>query len=92
MQIIGAIVSFILILASMVGLFWTMVGIPAGGVLFILKANKKVNLTQKKILLIMFGGLGLLIGSFVLFFLLSVILGFLGISLTNLTLPEIPEK
>ena len=89
MDVIGAIVTFILVIATMVGMFWTFVGLPVGLVLFILKANKKNKLSQKKLLLITFGGFGLLVGSFVLFFLLSLILGLFGVSLTQLSLPKI---
>lgn len=88
MEIVSAIISFILIISSIIGLFWLMLGVPAGLVLIILKANHKVKLTTKQILLCMFGGLGLMVISFVFFFILSVILGFFGIPLSQINLPQ----
>ena len=91
MEAVGAIFTFLLIIASLVGLLWTMVGLPVGIVLLILKSNKKTDISKKRILILTFGGIGLLTISFVLFFILSVILSFFGHSSSSLILPNIPE-
>ena len=88
-MILGAILTFILILLAIIGLFWNFFGIPLGIVLAILKKNKKITLSRKQILLITFGGLGLLVSALVIFFILSIVLGLFGTQPANLTLPDI---
>lgn len=88
MDVVGAILTFILTFASMIGMAWSAFGLPVGLVLLLLKAFHKIDLNTKTILLITFGGIGLVIVSFGLFFFVSVIFSFFGVSLTNLSLPQ----
>ena len=89
MAILFSFLSVIFGFASVIGLFWTVIGIPVGVILFILKHFNKIQESKKKLLWICFGGVILLIASFVLYFIVSVIQGFLGIPST-LSLPKTP--
>jgi hypothetical protein len=92
-MILGSIITFILILIALIALFWNIFGIPLGIVLVILKRNKKVTLSSKQILVITFGGLVVLGAAFILFFIFSVVLGFLGgPSTSTLTLPPVESS
>ncbi len=80
---IGAIVTFILIVAVLVALFFLIWGgikwITSGG------DKGKVDAARQTITAAIVG----LVIAFLAFFILQVALGFFGLSLTNLTLPKI---
>ena len=81
--IIGAAVTFILIIAVLIALFFLIFGgirwITSGG------DKEKVESARGTIIAAIIG----LIISFLAFFILSLALSFFGLSLTNLTLPKI---
>lgn len=81
--IVGAVVTFILILAVLIALFFLIWGgikwITSGG------DKGKVDAARQTITAAIVG----LIIAFLAFFILQVALGFFGLSLTNLVLPKI---
>lgn len=76
----------------MISVFWSMIGVPVGIVIALLKLLKLEglkNLRWKKILLFCFGGVGLLIGAFIIFFIINVIAGMFGFQASTLSLPRV---
>lgn len=82
--IVGAAVTFILIIAVLIALFFLIYGgirwITSGG------DKAKVDSARQTITAAIIG----LIVAFLAFFILSLALSFFGLSLTNLVLPKIP--
>lgn len=82
--IIGAIVTFLLIIVAIIALFFLIYGglrwVTSGG------DKGKVDEARKTVIAAIVG----LIIAFLAFFILSVVLSFFGLSLTNLVLPKIP--
>lgn len=84
--IIGNAVTFILVIAAIISLFFLIFGgirwITSGG------DKAKVDSARQTITAAIVG----LIISFLSFFILNVVLGFFGLSLSNLTLPRITSR
>lgn len=82
--IIGAIITFLLIIVAIIALFFLIYGglrwVTSGG------DKGKVDEARKTVIAAIVG----LIIAFLAFFILSVVLSFFGLSLTNLVLPKIP--
>jgi type IV secretion system pilin len=82
--IIGAGVTFVLVIVTIVALFYLIWGgfswITSGG------DKSKVDSARQKLTAAIIG----LVIAFLAFFVLSLALSFFGLSLTNLTLPKIP--
>ena len=72
----------VLSIGTFIAVLWSIVGVPVGIVLIIVKLFNKKFLSWKKILLGCFGG-------FILFFILNVISGFIGMPIKTITLPPI---
>lgn len=89
MELLFSILSGVLVFVVIVSLFWTIIGIPVGIILLILKHANKFHGSKKKLFWWCFGGIISLIAAFVLFFIVSVIQGFLGISVATLPLPNL---
>lgn len=83
--IVGAAVTFILVIAVLIALFFLIFGgirwITSGG------DKAKVDSARQTITAAIIG----LVIAFLAFFILSLALSFFGLSLTNLTLPRIPN-
>lgn len=83
--IVGAAVTFILVIAVLIALFFLILGgirwITSGG------EKAKVDSARQTITAAIIG----LVIAFLAFFILSLALSFFGLSLTNLTLPRIPN-
>jgi len=82
--IIGAAVEFILIVAVIIALFFLIYG----GVRWITSGGDKAKVESARGTIIA-AIIGLVI-AFLAFFILSLVLSFFGLSLTNLTLPKLP--
>lgn len=82
-QIIGAIVTFLLIIIAVIALFFLIYGglrwVTSGG------DKGKVDEARKTVIAAIVG----LVIAFLSFFILSVVLSFFGLSLNNLTLPTL---
>jgi uncharacterized protein YacL len=82
--IIGAVVTFLLIIIAIIALFFLIYGglrwVTSGG------DKGKVDEARKTVIAAIVG----LVIAFLAFFILQVVLGFFGLSLTNLTLPTLP--
>jgi hypothetical protein len=82
--IIGAIVTFVLIIIAVIALFFLIYGglrwVTSGG------DKGKVDEARKTVIAAIVG----LVIAFLSFFILSVVLGFFGLSLSNLSLPKLP--
>jgi hypothetical protein len=82
--IIGAVVTFLLIIVAIIALFFLIYGglrwVTSGG------DKGKVDEARKTVIAAIVG----LVIAFLAFFILSVVLGFFGLSLNNLTLPKLP--
>lgn len=82
--IIGAIVTFFLIVIAIIALFFLIYGglrwVTSGG------DKAKVDEARKTVIAAIIG----LVIAFLSFFILSVVLGFFGLSLSNLSLPKLP--
>jgi hypothetical protein len=82
--IIGAVVTFLLIIIAVIALFFLIYGglrwVTSGG------DKGKVDEARKTVIAAIVG----LVIAFLSFFILSVVLGFFGLSLSNLTLPTLP--
>jgi uncharacterized protein YacL len=83
--IVGAAVAFILVLAALIALFFLI----WGGIRWIMSAGDKAKVDSAR-QTITAAIIGLII-AFLAFFILSLALSFFGLSLTNLTLPTIPN-
>jgi len=83
--IVGAAVTFILIVAVLIALFFLIFG----GVRWITSGGDKAKVESARGTIIA-AIIGLVI-AFLAFFVLSLALSFFGLSLTNLTLPKIPN-
>lgn len=93
MQSLISSLNIFLIFASVLGLFWSIFGIPIGIIITVIHiVDKKTKLNLKKVWLWCGGGVLLIAMSLVLFFIVSVIAGFLGISVSQLKLPVITEN
>jgi hypothetical protein len=81
--ILGAVVTFILIIIAIIALFFLIYGglrwVTSGG------DKAKVDDARKTVIAAIVG----LVIAFLAFFILSVVLGFFGLSLSNLSLPKI---
>lgn len=82
-------ISVILSFAVVIGNFWSVIGVPVGIILFILKRFNKFHASNKKIFWWCFGGVVLISAAFVLYFIVSLIQGLLGVTLTG-SLPAQP--
>jgi hypothetical protein len=91
MQQIFTILTGVLVFLAMISLFWTIVGVPVGIILFIVNHFKKTIKNKKKVFWMCFGGLIALIAVFILFFIVSLIQGFFGISPSHMQLPQIQQ-
>jgi uncharacterized protein YacL len=83
--LVGAAVAFILVAAALIALFFLI----WGGVRWIMSAGDKAKVDSAR-QTITAAIIGLII-AFLAFFILSLALSFFGLSLTNLTLPKIPN-
>ncbi|HVA96108.1 MAG TPA: hypothetical protein VND99_00485 [Candidatus Acidoferrales bacterium] len=83
--IVGAAVAFILVAAALIALFFLI----WGGIRWIMSAGDKAKVDSAR-QTITAAIIGLII-AFLAFFILSLALSFFGLSLTNLTLPKIPN-
>ena len=83
--IIGAAVTFILIVAVLIALFFLIFG----GIRWITSGGDKAKVDSAR-QMITAAIVGLVI-SFLAFFILSLALSFFGLSLSNLTLPKVPN-
>src|SRR5258708_3316838 len=84
-SIVGAAVTFVLIIAVLIALFFLI----WGGVRWITSGGDKAKVESARGTIIA-AIIGLVI-AFLAFFILSLALSFFGLSLTNLTLPRIPN-
>ena len=86
MIIVARLITFIIILAAIISVPWTLFGVLAAIVFAIIRANKKDKEQKKKykkFILISLGGIPTLIVAFLCYFVVSFILSLLGISLRN---------
>lgn len=83
--LVGAAVAFILVAAALIALFFLI----WGGIRWIMSAGDKAKVDSAR-QTITAAIIGLII-AFLAFFILSLALSFFGLSLTNLTLPKIPN-
>jgi hypothetical protein len=93
MQVVSAIIGAIFLIASLVGFLWMIVGILPGLVLLIVGLASKDQNDRKKYFKwtkICFGGLFLLLAMVIIYFLISLVSTFFGVSLLSVP-PGLPR-
>jgi hypothetical protein len=84
--LMGYIINWIFVVATILGLLWAMVGIPVGIVFFVMMLKSKTEQDRrnsKKLTWIGFSSIIFLLAVFILYVLLNIILAFFGRSISS---------
>ncbi len=89
MAIVGKIIQVCMVVFGLIGFLWLGVGWVVGVIYLVVKSGKnKAGRNMKLWALMTFGGVGLLVAVFIVYFLTGLISALLGVKLLDLTIPS----